>query len=460
MCYRAPQNAHRIQTPRSPLEQCYCWAPSSLNDVSHLYTSRSVVAALFIHIAHVHIITFLSLILRAWFRLPNYPPTVFPSPNVSFDMKHVSTCFVSLFLALVALSFGSGVAARACNNAPELCDTSYDQITHLGAHDSPFLRDSSTGFSSFGNQFFNSTIQLDAGVRLLSAQIHVASNKETNAREIHLCHTSCGLFDVGLFEDWLWEIHLWMAANPNEVVTLVLVNMDGINAVELESYYAKADIAHYGYVPENINHAPAPSTEFKKTWPTLGEMIDGKGRLVTFVQPLNPDKMNAPYLLNEFDFVWENAYDVRNATDFACKPDRPSNTTTIDQERDSGKLFLMNHMLYWQQAMGIEVPDIRNINDTNSWDSTGGLGDHMTMCGQQVTRQPTFVLVDFFNVGPAIKAVDIFNGIDEPVGRKNVTTKVIEGGAGMDYYVSAGEKVDSSSWVALVVALVCISVWQ
>jgi hypothetical protein len=188
-------------------------------------------------------------------------------------------------------------------------------------------------------------------------------------------------------------------------------------------------------------------------------MIDGKGRLVTFVQPLNPDQMNAPYLLNEFDFVWENAYDVRNATDFACKPDRPSNTTTIDQERDSGKLFLMNHMLYWQQAMGIEVPDIRNINDTNSWDSTGGLGEHMTMCGQQVTRQPTFVLVDFFNVGPAIKAVDIFNGVDEPVGRRNVTTEIIEGGAGMNYYVSGGEKVDSSSWVALVVALVCIFAW-
>lgn len=364
-------------------------------------------------------------------------------------MKLTSISFASVLLALVAIPFGA--AERACNNAPELCSTSYDQMTHLGAHDSPFLRDSSTGFSSFGNQFFNSTVQLDAGVRLLSAQVHVASNAQTQARELHLCHTSCGLFDVGLFQDWLWEIHLWMAANPNEVVTLILVNMDGIAATELETEYAKADIAHYGYVPANLGKTPAPSTEFKKTWPTLAQMIDAGSRLVTFVQPINPDTANAPYLLNEFDYVWENAYDVRNASDFACEPDRPSNTTTIQQERDSGKLFLMNHMLYWSQAMGIEVPDIRNINDTNSWDSTGGLGKHMTACGGQVARQPTFVLVDFFNVGPAIKAVDIFNGVDTPVGRRNVTTEIIQGGAGV--YVNGSRKLDSKSYAALAIAI-------
>lgn len=369
-------------------------------------------------------------------------------------MKHFALPFVSLILALAALPFAA--SQRACNNSPKLCDTSYDQMTHLGAHDSPFLRDASTRFSSFGNQFFNSTVQLDAGVRLLSAQIHVAQNKDTGAREIHLCHTSCGLFDVGTFQAWLWEIHLWMAANPNEVVTLVLVNMDGISATELESEYARADVAHFGYVPPDISHAPPPSSEFKKTWPTLGEMINRGERLVTFVQPLNPDKMNAPYLLNEFDFVWENNYDVRNASDFGCKPNRPSNTTTIDQERDSGKLMLMNHMLYWSQAFNIQVPDIRNINDTNSWSETGGLGMHMTECGQQVARQPTFVLVDFFNVGPAIESVDNFNGVNKPVGRKSVTTEIIQGGAGTNYYYNAGRKLDGNAWVALVVAMLGI----
>ncbi|OAL06508.1 hypothetical protein IQ06DRAFT_288408 [Phaeosphaeriaceae sp. SRC1lsM3a] len=55
-------------------------------------------------------------------------------------------------MALVA--FASAIT-RACNNTPRLCNVSYDQVTHLGAHDSPFLSDATTGSSSFGNQFYN-----------------------------------------------------------------------------------------------------------------------------------------------------------------------------------------------------------------------------------------------------------------------------------------------------------------
>lgn len=65
---------------------------------------------------------------------------------------------------------------RSCNNAEPLCDLGYNEDTHLGAHDSLFLRDESTDFSTFGNQYFDTTTQLDAGVRLLSAQEHIARN--------------------------------------------------------------------------------------------------------------------------------------------------------------------------------------------------------------------------------------------------------------------------------------------
>lgn len=73
---------------------------------------------------------------------------------------------LTILMALAAM-FGP-TDGRACNNSPELCEVSYDQVTHLGAYDSPFLSDASTGFSSFGTQFFNTTVQLDAGVHLLS----------------------------------------------------------------------------------------------------------------------------------------------------------------------------------------------------------------------------------------------------------------------------------------------------
>ncbi|KAF1836786.1 hypothetical protein BDW02DRAFT_566712 [Decorospora gaudefroyi] len=325
---------------------------------------------------------------------------------------------------------------------------------HLGAHNSPFLRDESTGFSSFGNHFFNTTVQLDAGVRVLSAQIHVVSNPETKARELHLCHSSCALFDVGPVHEWLWEIRVWMDANPHDVVTLVLVNMDSVDARELEAEYSKADVAHYGYIPPIVNKAPPPSSEFNKTWPTMGEMIDAGERLVTFVNPLTPDEENAPYLLNEFDFVWENEYAVTEAANFSCAPDRPDNTSTIDEMRRSGRLFLMNHILYWQQAFGIQTPDARNVNDTNSWDGPGGIGLHLLDCANKLRRQPTFVLVDFFNVGPAIAAIDIFNGIRRPVGRKSVTTEVIEGGPERKMLGNNAERTVGLPRLALIVAFV------
>lgn len=363
-----------------------------------------------------------------------------------------------LFILMAQVAFVS-TTTRACNNSPRLCNVSYDEVTHLGAHDSPFLSDATTGFSSFGNQFYNSTVQLDAGVRLLTAKVHASTNPTTKARELRLCHTSCALFNVSALKDWLWEIRTWLDRNPNEVVNLILVNYQSVSAQEIEAEYSKADLAHYGYVPPNITTAPPPSTEFNKTWPTLGEMIDRGERLVTFVNALVTDKENAPYLLNEHDFVWSNAYDVRSADDFSCAPDEPSNTTSIDDMRASGKLFLMNHLLYWQQAFGITLPDRRVIKDTNSWDGPGGLGAHIRTCANKVGREPTFVVVDFFNVGPAIQSVDVFNKLRTPMGRKWVSSAVIDNGLDVKR-ISASTKTMSRGRLAMLLASAMIFTMQ
>lgn len=326
--------------------------------------------------------------------------------------------------------------ARVCNNAAELCSRPYDTIVHLGAHDSPYIRDANSSYSSFGNQFFNTTVQLDAGVRLLSAQIHLWHNSRTGARELRLCHTGCAFMDAGLLRDWLWEIRTWLDRNPFDVVTIVLVNNDGFKATEIRDEFGRADIAHYGWVPTNLTVAPPPSNETYKTWPSLNEMIDSGARLVAFVAPLGPDLENAPYLLDEFTFLWENKYKTTAPGNFSCLPDRPTGLT-MSTALSSGRLFLMNHMLYWQQAFGIMVPDIRYVNETNSWDGAGGLGKHAMECGNALRRLPTFVLVDFFNVGPAISAVDILNHVTRPVGRANVTRLVVGGGAGVELTISS-----------------------
>jgi len=101
---------------------------------------------------------------------------------------------------------------KACNNSPHLCDLSYGAITYLGTHNSPFLRDKSTSFSTSGNQYFNATVQLSAGIRLLQGQLH----KDDKGGEPRLCHSSCTLLDGGTLGSWLSQIKAWMDKNPSE----------------------------------------------------------------------------------------------------------------------------------------------------------------------------------------------------------------------------------------------------
>lgn len=58
-----------------------------------------------------------------------------------------------LFTSFFAVGVASQNSSYACNNSPALCSRSYSNITHLGAHDSAFVRDASTSYSDSGNQY-------------------------------------------------------------------------------------------------------------------------------------------------------------------------------------------------------------------------------------------------------------------------------------------------------------------
>ena len=89
-------------------------------------------------------------------------------------------------------------------------------------------------------------------------------------------------------------------------------------------------------------------------------------------------------------------------------------------------MALINHFLYLNQAFGIQSPNVGNITTTNApGNSTGMLGMQLGQCSREYGTQPTFVLVDFFNVGPAIESVDTVNGVTNPVGRASVSKDVL-----------------------------------
>ena len=248
---------------------------------------------------------------------------------------------------------------QVCNNSPALCSRPYSSITHLGAHvserlhrlhhvpiakaninwthpkDAPFVRTASNGFTPSGNQFYDSTAALDAGVRLLSAQVHQSD------KAWRLCHSDCALYDAGLLKNWLAKVNSWLDDHKNDVVTILLVNSDGADASTLGAIFEDAGIDKRAYKPEDTTKPP-------KEWPSLGEMIRQNKRLVVFVTGLDPNgNKEAPYLLDEFTFVFENPYDVSDAADFTCEADRPDRVKGNQKKAlDAGMMPLMNHCEY------------------------------------------------------------------------------------------------------------------
>ncbi|KAL2858036.1 PLC-like phosphodiesterase [Aspergillus pseudoustus] len=320
-------------------------------------------------------------------------------------------------LALLPFAAASYITPRqtnssstACNNSPDLCSKSYGDITHLGAHDSPFLRDESTSYSLAGNQHYNTTVQLDAGVRLVSAQVH------SDNSQWRLCHSSCSLLDAGRLRTWLTEIKTWLDSNANEVVTVLLVNSDGATASELNSEFEAADLVDYAYTPTSTS---APSS-----WPTLQELIDAGTRLMVFVASLSSDNSSAaPYLMNEFTYIFENPYDVTSPSNYSCEADRPSSVRGDSASAISANMLpLQNHFLYQTVLLDYQAPNESYVGTTNAPSGgTGNLGDAASTCQTAWGRQPAFILVDFFDQGPAIETVDNLNGVTNAVGRTNVT---------------------------------------
>lgn len=313
-------------------------------------------------------------------------------------------------LLQAACALGAVLAPRqnttvACNNSPELCSRSYSNITQLGAHDSPFLVNASSNSNTFsiseaGNQNVDSIAQLSAGVRLLTAQVHNYNGAW------HLCHSSCSLLDAGTLSSWLSGIKKWLDGNPHDVVTILLVNSDNAAAADLDSEFQAANIKSYAYTP------PSTTTALE-TWPTLQDMIANNTRLVTFVASLAPSSNTAaPYLLDEFTFVFENPYNVTSPTNFSCAAERPP---SLDGQTasavSSGRLPLVNHFLDQQDGLGINTPNTTYITTTNGATGVGNLQQAASDCAGVYGRAPAFLLVDFFDEGSAINIVNNLNGV-------------------------------------------------
>ncbi|GLB44418.1 putative plc-like phosphodiesterase [Lyophyllum shimeji] len=244
------------------------------------------------------------------------------------------------------------------------------------------------------DQEVNITTQLSLGVRLLQAQAHL------NNGELHFCHTNCLLFDGGRVVDYLKLVKSFLDANPNEVLTLLFTNPEGLSVGTVwKPAFDEAGITSLAYVP--------PIIPIKQSrWPTLGEMIDSGKRVVVFMDA-NTNTTLVDFILPEFEMIWETPFSVTDPN-FPCSVNRIHGPFTTEDH-----MYMINHSLNKDILdTGIIVSDPLDAATTNGITS---IMDHVNDCAPLgAGRAPTFILLDFVNIGKGLVAADILNGFAVP----------------------------------------------
>ena len=273
---------------------------------------------------------------------------------------------------------------------PSLYHSRYSEQTFIGAHDCAAIRTADNGWSLSGNQYFSVKIQLDAGVRLLQAQGH---RDPDGSHEIHLCHYNCALMDGGNLTAHLLTVKRFLETHPHEVVTLLFVNTLGSSTLSTwaQAYYNTGlDLMSYT-APRWKRHGFMRIED----WPTIAEMVATNKRLVTFLSS-GADEEAVPYLLNQFDYMFETDFGIEALDQFSCTPSRPR---FWDPSYIPPRLSLVNHFLY-AKFLGFRYPNASAAAYVNGAGfHTGQLGEHAARCKGTYERRPNFLLVDFFNEG-------------------------------------------------------------
>ncbi|GFZ50002.1 Uncharacterized secreted protein [Saitozyma sp. JCM 24511] len=278
----------------------------------------------------------------------------------------------TFILSTLALA-SSALAATTCNGHSELCNRSYGNVTFVGTHDSYAV-----GSSIADNQDQSVTQQLNDGVRMLQVQAHNTSSG------IHLCHSSCSLLDGGSLTDYLTTVASWVKSNPNDVISILIVNSDNLPPTAYTSSFDSAGLTNYTY-------SPSSSSTTLSAWPTLGTLIDAGTRVVVFMD-YDASFSSVPWIIDEFSNMWEDAYDVTSQT-FGCAVNRTSGTA-------GSQLMLINHFLDTSYSLGgtqFWVPDKTKINATNSASGYGSIGFHVGNCQSIWGRNPNHILLDFYD---------------------------------------------------------------
>lgn len=147
------------------------------------------------------------------------------------------------------------------------------------------------------------------------------------------------------------DVKTWLDKNPNEVLTLLPTNPEHLNVTTWSKAFVTTGLDSLAYV------RPSPSqTIGSSNWPSLGELINSKQRLIIFMD-YSANTTEVPYILPEFREIFENPYD-QTVLPYNCSVDRG-----IENYRE--KMFLQNEAFDYT-VLGISIPDEETDENTVS----------------------------------------------------------------------------------------------
>ena len=238
------------------------------------------------------------------------------------------------------------------------------------------------------NQTHGIARQLADGVRGMMLDLHYYDAESGSGSPVHidgrsavdqvyLCHGACELGRTRLL-DGLCTITKFLDDNPGEVFSIIFEN--DVSDADTDEVVRASGFGDYVYT--HPKGAP---------WPALREMIDSGKRLVVFLEKGGgtPAYLHRGYA----DEMWDTPYSFMKKEDFTC---------ALGRGAKSNALVLVNHWL------GRPFADIVFAREVNT---TAVLGDRVAQCTRDGGRAPTFVSVDFYEVGDLFGVVRRANGL-------------------------------------------------
>lgn len=268
------------------------------------------------------------------------------------------------------------VVTLKCNGHEVLCTKRYDELVYIMTHNSHAHLPVFSPLAA--NQGQTVTKQLEDGVRALNFKTYYTNNSNCGPQNVYVYH---GFEQLGCitFSSVLQEVKRFMVNNPNDILT---IHIEGSASVA-RMYDVFDDVGLTGYFHVQTLGQP---------WPTLGEMINSGKRLVLFTDRNNNDDVVGFH--HSWSFMVDHDYDAQQLSDFNCDWFRGD---------PNGGLYLFNHFITRL------TPQEDSARVINTYDKLMG---RINECLNYHSRRPTFIHLDFYEHGDALRVVDELNGVD------------------------------------------------